>query len=121
MEPVVFLLSFLVANTLMGLGNTVGYHRLLTHRSFQCAAPLRWLWREPAAAVLCKIPTGTVERMTQGFRTSSGILDMALQIMQIRSALPIESCPCGGDAAPSRRGVLTGGLVTQSLTEAWWR
>ena len=27
------------------------------------AAPLRWLWREPAAAALCKIPAGAVERM----------------------------------------------------------
>jgi fatty-acid desaturase len=28
------LLAFFVATTLLGLGNTVGYHRLLTHRSF---------------------------------------------------------------------------------------
>jgi stearoyl-CoA desaturase (delta-9 desaturase) len=34
--------SWLVANTLMGLGNTVGYHRMLTHRAFRAGAPVRW-------------------------------------------------------------------------------
>ena len=29
-----FVLTWLVASALLGLGNTVGYHRLLTHRSF---------------------------------------------------------------------------------------
>jgi fatty-acid desaturase len=31
-----------VGCTLYGLGNTVGYHRLLTHRSFKASAPARW-------------------------------------------------------------------------------
>ncbi len=33
--------AWLVAVNLMGLGNTVGYHRLLTHRAFKAKAPLR--------------------------------------------------------------------------------
>jgi len=28
--------------TLLGLGNTVGYHRMLTHRAFSAVLPLRW-------------------------------------------------------------------------------
>jgi stearoyl-CoA desaturase (delta-9 desaturase) len=28
---------------LLGLGNTVGYHRLLTHRAFTARAPVRWV------------------------------------------------------------------------------
>ncbi len=35
-------LSFLLMVLLLGLGNTVGYHRLLTHRAFVAVAPLRW-------------------------------------------------------------------------------
>lgn len=38
---VVFLLSWLLAAGALGLGNTVGYHRLLTHRSFRCPGPVR--------------------------------------------------------------------------------
>lgn len=34
---------WLVAGTLLGLGNTVGYHRLLTHRSFETPRPVRWV------------------------------------------------------------------------------
>ena len=34
-------LSWLLAANLLGLGNTVGYHRLLTHRAFKAAAPVR--------------------------------------------------------------------------------
>lgn len=34
--------SWLVASTLLGLGNTVGYHRLLTHRSFETFRVVRW-------------------------------------------------------------------------------
>ncbi len=33
-----------VLGNLMGLGNTVGYHRLLTHRSFKTVAPVRWFF-----------------------------------------------------------------------------
>ena len=36
-------LATVLAAVLMGLGNTVGYHRLLTHRSFKARAPLRWV------------------------------------------------------------------------------
>lgn len=38
------LASWLVASTLLGLGNTVGYHRLLTHRSFETFWPVRALF-----------------------------------------------------------------------------
>ena len=38
------LLSFLLATTLFGLGNTVGYHRLLTHRSFSTVWWVRNFW-----------------------------------------------------------------------------
>ncbi len=38
-----FVLTWLVASALLGLGNTVGYHRLLTHRSFATPRPVRWL------------------------------------------------------------------------------
>lgn len=33
---------WLLCTTLLGLGNTVGYHRLLTHRAFVASPPLRW-------------------------------------------------------------------------------
>ncbi len=36
-------LSWLVAVNLAGLGNTVGYHRLLTHRAFVAVPPVRWV------------------------------------------------------------------------------
>ncbi|MDG1480613.1 MAG: acyl-CoA desaturase [Myxococcota bacterium] len=36
-------LATVLAAVLMGLGNTVGYHRLLTHRSFKARPPLRWV------------------------------------------------------------------------------
>lgn len=42
--PVVFIASWLLASTLLGLGNTVGYHRLLTHRSFSTPWLLRSLF-----------------------------------------------------------------------------
>jgi len=32
-----------VVTSILGLGNTVGYHRLLTHRAFTAVRPLRWL------------------------------------------------------------------------------
>ena len=35
---------WLAFTTLLGLGNTVGYHRLLTHRSFQTGRFVRWFW-----------------------------------------------------------------------------
>lgn len=35
--------AFFLATLLMGLGNTVGYHRLLTHRAFKATPPLRWM------------------------------------------------------------------------------
>lgn len=34
--------AFLVLTTLGGFGNTVGYHRLLTHRAFVTPTPIRW-------------------------------------------------------------------------------
>ncbi len=34
---------WLFCTTLLGLGNTVGFHRLLTHRAFKASPPLRWL------------------------------------------------------------------------------
>ena len=37
------ILLWLVMTTLLGLGNTVGYHRLLTHRAFKANRPTRWL------------------------------------------------------------------------------
>ncbi|MCB9781234.1 MAG: acyl-CoA desaturase [Alphaproteobacteria bacterium] len=40
----VFAASWLFAVNLLGLGNTVGYHRLLTHRAFQCGAGTRAFW-----------------------------------------------------------------------------
>lgn len=33
---------WLLATIALGLGNTVGYHRLLTHRSFDAPRPVRW-------------------------------------------------------------------------------
>lgn len=33
---------FAVFSLLTGFGITVGYHRMLTHRGFQCSKPLRW-------------------------------------------------------------------------------
>ena len=37
-------ITFVIAVLLAGLGNTVGYHRLLTHRSFKTSRPVRYLW-----------------------------------------------------------------------------
>ena len=37
-------LGFIIATTLFGLGNTVGYHRLLTHRSFSVPWWVRDFW-----------------------------------------------------------------------------
>jgi fatty-acid desaturase len=37
---VLALLGWLAANTAMGLGNTVGYHRMLTHRAFTAKGPV---------------------------------------------------------------------------------
>lgn len=36
------IVCFGVASVLVGLGNTVGYHRLLTHRGFTCGRGVRW-------------------------------------------------------------------------------
>jgi len=36
--------AWFAANTAMGLGNTVGYHRLLTHRSFRTHKPTEYLF-----------------------------------------------------------------------------
>ena len=33
--------AFFVALIVLGAGNTVGYHRLLTHRAFHAKAPVR--------------------------------------------------------------------------------
>lgn len=41
MGVAVFLLSWLFAVNAGGLGNTVGYHRLLTHRAFRCPTGVR--------------------------------------------------------------------------------
>lgn len=35
---------FLAFYLISGLGITVGYHRLFTHRSFEAPAPVRWFW-----------------------------------------------------------------------------
>ncbi len=35
--------AFFGVTLLLGLGNTMGYHRLLTHRSFKTFVPIRWL------------------------------------------------------------------------------
>ena len=42
MDSLSYIVWWFVFTTLLGLGNTVGYHRLLTHRSFKAALPLRW-------------------------------------------------------------------------------
>lgn len=42
MNALIFAATWLVAVQLLGLGNTVGYHRLLTHRAFTCGTPIRW-------------------------------------------------------------------------------
>ena len=47
---VIGVLSFLVVTTLLGLGNTVGYHRLLTHRSFVVPWWVRDFWTLLGAA-----------------------------------------------------------------------
>ena len=36
------IVTTLLATILMGLGNTVGFHRLLTHRAFKAVRPVRW-------------------------------------------------------------------------------
>lgn len=38
------LFAWILAVALVGLGNTVGYHRLLTHRAFRCGAGVRAFW-----------------------------------------------------------------------------
>jgi stearoyl-CoA desaturase (delta-9 desaturase) len=43
MDPVSAIAAFFFATLMMGLGNTVGYHRLITHRSFKASRPLRWV------------------------------------------------------------------------------
>ena len=43
MSPAIAIVTFLAATLCMGLGNTVGYHRLLTHRAFKARRPARWL------------------------------------------------------------------------------
>ena len=35
---------WLLFTTALGLGNTVGYHRLLTHRAFKTGPIVRWIW-----------------------------------------------------------------------------
>ena len=35
---------FLAFYLISGLGITIGYHRLFTHRSFEAPAPVRWFW-----------------------------------------------------------------------------
>lgn len=42
--PALFALCWLLAVQLLGLGNTVGYHRLLTHRAFACPPVVRATW-----------------------------------------------------------------------------
>lgn len=42
MNILLAIVALIVCNTLLGLGNTVGYHRLLTHRSFKVGKPLRY-------------------------------------------------------------------------------
>ena len=37
------ILAFFALTLVFGLGNTVGYHRLLTHRAFRAMAPVRWI------------------------------------------------------------------------------
>lgn len=39
--PLVAVLAWVLAVNALGLGNTVGYHRLLTHRAFVCVRPVR--------------------------------------------------------------------------------
>ncbi len=41
MSTVSWIVAWFVVNTALGLGNTVGYHRLLTHRAFKCGPGLR--------------------------------------------------------------------------------
>lgn len=41
---IVGLLTYLLSTTVLGLGNTIGYHRLLTHRSFVCSPWVRGFW-----------------------------------------------------------------------------
>jgi stearoyl-CoA desaturase (delta-9 desaturase) len=40
--PVHAIVSFLVMGHLVGIGVTMGYHRLFTHRSFQTSRPVEW-------------------------------------------------------------------------------
>ncbi len=42
MHPIAYLLTLLALGVLFGLGNTMGYHRMLTHRSFKASVPVRW-------------------------------------------------------------------------------
>ena len=44
MAVVLWLAAFVLGCLLYGLGNTVGYHRLLTHRGFKTKRPVRWLF-----------------------------------------------------------------------------
>jgi stearoyl-CoA desaturase (delta-9 desaturase) len=40
--PIHAIVSFLVMGHLVGIGVTMGYHRLFTHRSFQTSRPVEW-------------------------------------------------------------------------------
>jgi len=44
MSPYEAIAAWFVFTALLGLGNTVGCHRLLTHRSFKTGRVVRWFW-----------------------------------------------------------------------------
>ena len=74
------ILAVVLAAVLMGLGNTVGYHRLLTHRSFKARAPLRWVLTllgalhsgSPTMLARTPMPTPTLRVGGSGGRTVAG-------------------------------------------------
>src|ERR1700731_52518 len=39
-----FILTFALSYLWHGLGTTIGYHRLLSHRSFKCSKPVEYFW-----------------------------------------------------------------------------
>ncbi len=39
-----FLSTFVLSYLWHGMGTTIGYHRLLSHRSFKCAKPVEYFW-----------------------------------------------------------------------------
>jgi fatty-acid desaturase len=43
MIPLEAIALWLGFTTLLGLGNTVGFHRLITHRAFRATPPVRWI------------------------------------------------------------------------------